>query len=177
MKNFKLSPALDLKLSNNVNAAKGGGEEIPAGGWRGGEEVPKGGWRGGEEIPAGGWRGGGEEIPAGGWRGGEEIPKGGWRAYAQTDVYRTNDGSAYFRFGFARVGNRVEIDILDMPSYGGRASDQHSTHRLKSERGGYKVCFGDPSVSDSISSAKNWAKQWAEHTWKYITTGTPFPNR
>jgi hypothetical protein len=40
----------------NLQTECGGGEEIPAGGWRGGEEIPAGGWRGGEEIPAGGWR-------------------------------------------------------------------------------------------------------------------------
>lgn len=141
----------------------------------GGEEVPSGGWRGGEEIPKGGWRGG-EEIPKGGWRGGEEIPKGGWRSYAKTDTYRTEDGRAYFEFGFAQVGSRVEIDIIDSPGYGSRSDSVHTTHRLKSERGGYKICFGDPAVSSDLASAKKWAKEWAECTWKYITTGREFPN-
>lgn len=172
--------ARNEKLSTVTNNQKGG-EEIPTGGWRGGEEVPAGGWRGGEEIPKGGWRGG-EEIPKGGWRTpssstfSEEIPSGKWLAHVAKDVYRTKDGRAYFEFGFAQVGSRVEIDILDSPSYGGRADDVHTTHRLKSERGGYKICFGDPSVSHDISSAKKWAAMWAELTWKYITSGQTFPN-
>lgn len=172
--------ARNTKLSTVTNIQKGG-EEIPAGGWRGGEEVPAGGWRGGEEIPKGGWRGG-EEIPKGGWRApssspfSEQIPSGKWLAHVAKDVYRTKDGRAYFEFGFAQVGSRVEIDILDSPSYGGRTEDVHTTHRLKSERGGYKICFGDPSISNDISSAKKWAAMWAELTWKYITTGQTFPN-
>ena len=33
-------------LPATVNSSsKGGGEEIPVGGWRGGEEIPVGGWR------------------------------------------------------------------------------------------------------------------------------------
>ena len=142
---------------------------------KGGEAIPSGRFMGGEEIPVGGWRGG-EEIPIGGWRGGEEVPAGGWRNYIKTDVYRTQDGRAYFEFGFAQVGSNVEIDILDTPGYGSRDENVHITHRLKSERGGYKICFGEPSISSDMHSAKKWAGQWAEHTWKYITTGKQFPN-
>jgi hypothetical protein len=128
-----------------------------------------------EEIPYGSFRGG-EEIPPGGWRNGEEIPPGGWRSYIYKDDYRTRDGRAYYKFGFAQVGSNIEIDILDMPGYGGRDDALHPTHRLKSERGGYKICFGNPSISNDINSAKKWAAIWAEHTWKYITTGKPIPN-
>ena len=161
-----------------------GGEEIPTGGWRGGEEIPKGGWRAVEEIPAGGWRGGeeipkggwrgGEEIPKGGWRGGEEIPKGGWRA--KEDVYRTNDGGGYFKFRFYPIGDYYEIDILAMPSYGSRSSDMHSTHRLPSGRGGYKICFGDPRILRDLNTAKKWAAVWSEYTNRYIKYGNAFPN-
>lgn len=129
----------------------------------------------GEAIPTGRFMGG-EEVPAGGWRGGEEVPKGGWRTYIKIDVYRTEDGRAYFEFGFAQIGSNVEIDILDMPGYGGRDENVHTTHRLKSERGGHKICFGEPSISSDMHFAKKWAAQWAEHTWKYITTGKQFPN-
>lgn len=128
-----------------------------------------------EKIPKGRFLGG-EKLPSGGWRGGEEVPSGGWRSYIKTDVYRTRDGRAYFEFGFAQVGSNVEIDILDMPGYGGRDDGLHSTHRLKSERGGYKICFGNPSISNDMYNAKKWAAQWAEHTWKYILSGRQFPN-
>lgn len=141
---------------------------------KGGEAIPAGCFMGGEEVPAGGWRF--EQIPTGRFMGGEEVPKGGWRTYIKSDVYRTQDGRAYFEFGFAQVGSNVEIDILDMPGYGGRDENVHITHRLKSERGGYKICFGEPSISSDMHSAKKWAAQWAEHTWKYITTGKQFPN-
>ena len=150
-----------------------GGEDIPAGGWRGGEDIPAGGWRGGEDIPAGGWRGG-EDIPAGGWRGGEDIPAGGWRA--ETDVYRTKDGNGYFKFRFYKIGDYFEIDILAMPSYNNRDSGCHSTHRLSSSRGGYKICFGDPRMVSTLSLAKQWAAMWSEHTMNYIRNGVQFPN-
>jgi hypothetical protein len=129
----------------------------------GGEEIPAGGWRGGEELPKGGWRSGGEEIPSGGWR-------------AVEDVYRTRDGSGYFKFRFYQIGDYYEIDILAMPSYGSRSNDLHATHRLPSGRGGYKICFGDPRVVTDIKTAKKWASTWSEHTYTYIKSGNPFPN-
>jgi hypothetical protein len=134
-------------------------------------QVVSGGWRGGEEIPPGGWRGG-EEIPPGGWRGGEEIPPGGWRAVE--DVYRTRDGRAHFTFQFHEVGGHYEVDIVDMPSYGGRDSSLHNTHRLPSDRGGYKVCIGGESSVRSLEQARRWAKSWSEETWKYIKHGEQF---
>lgn len=174
MKSKIQSRAQDLKLSR---VTEGGGEEIPKGGWRGG----------GEEIPKGGWRGGGEEIPKGGWRapttvttqsieteGGELIPVGGFRAVE--DVYRTQDGIGYFKFRFYQVGDYYEIDILAMPSYGIRDSGPHITHRLTSGRGGYKICFGDPTVVTTLSAAKQWAAMWSEHTMNYIRHGRSFPN-
>lgn len=105
--------------------------------------------------------------------GGEEIPPGGWRT---EDTYRTKDGEAYFKFRFIPLGNYYEIDIIASPSYGNRVSDLHNTHRLPSERGGLKVCFADPFVVTDLTTAKKWAAMWAEHTWKYIKSGTPFPN-
>jgi hypothetical protein len=164
----KNQPAQVVKLSTVITWSCGGGEEIPAGGWRSG---------GGEEIPAGGWRtGGGEEIPAGGWRagGGEEIPAGGWRAVV--DMYRSKDGTCYFQFRFFPVGAYYDIDILDMPSYGRRSADLHETHRLPSERGGYKICFGDPKIIADLNTAKRWAASWSELTVKYIKEGAAFPN-
>ena len=186
---IKTGRVQDIKLSKiEVKAgshSNGGGEDIPAGGWRGGgEDIPAGGWRGGgEDIPAGGWRGGGEDIPAGGWRAMAFqpypstlgfIPAGGFRA--TTDVYRSVDGISYFKFSFYPIGDYYEIDILAMPSYGIRDSGLHNTHRLNSGRGGYKICFGDPTVIKTIQMARKWAAAWSEHTVRYIRNGTPFPN-
>lgn len=168
-------------VSNGQNKPAAGGEEIPVGGWRGGEEIPTGGWRGGEEIPTGGWRGG------------EEIPEGGWRASSSSfladllgtntsqksvvhDVYRTKDGRHYFEFVFYWTGEYYDIDIFKMPSYGNRSKDLHDTHRLPSDRGGYKICFGDPHLIDSLDEGRRWAGIWAECTMNYILYGNNFPN-
>ncbi len=117
---------------------------------------------------------GGEEIPPGGWRGGEEIPPGGWRAVI--DTYRSTDGTYYFKFCFYPAGDYYDVDILAMPSYGSRSSDLHLTHRLPSERGGYKICFGEPQIISDLNTAKKWAASWSELTVTYIKTGREFPN-
>lgn len=183
MKHKNESRAHDYKMSRVASISI---DLLPSGGWRGG----------GENIPAGGWRGGGEDIPAGGWRGGQELPRGGWRTpsplpqsnllrvdelpsggfNAIEDVYRTKDGLGYFKFRFYQIGDYYEIDILAMPSYGGRDGNPHITHRLISSRGGYKICFGEPRIVTSLSLAKQWASMWAEHTMNYIRFGKPFPN-
>jgi len=185
-------PVHDVKPNQMFNSKKGGGDEIPPGGWRSGSD----------QIFSVGWRsGGGDEIPFGGWRanfkGGwltpssfsetegqnalvpistpfESIPYGGFRS--AIDVYRTKTGNGYFKFRFYRIGSYYEIDILAMPSYNSRATDCHSTHRLP-ERGGYKVCMGDPRILTTLTEAKKWAAVWSELTMKYIMYGTSFPNK
>ena len=105
----------------------------------------------------------------------EDLPAGGFRSTKQ-DTYRTKDGRAEFQFRFVPQGNHFEIDILKQPRYGLRKSDLHNTHRLPSDRGGHRICLGDPSAAGDLNAAYKWAAMWAEHTWKYIATGTPFPN-
>lgn len=100
----------------------------------------------------------------------DSIPKGGFRS--TDDVYRTKFGNGFFKFRFYWIGSYYEIDILAMPSYNSRLSDDHSTHRRKSARGGYKVCFGDESFLTTLSEAKKWAGVWSELTMKYIIHGT-----
>ncbi len=102
----------------------------------------------------------------------EVLPTGGFRAIR--DTYRTKDGRALFTFGFVANGDHYEIDILDQPSYGIRDDDQHSTHRLRSGRGGYRICLGNPRAASDLSAAYKWAAAWAENTWAYIHKGTPF---
>jgi hypothetical protein len=103
----------------------------------------------------------------------EEIPPGSFRA-PRTATYRTNDGKAYFEFRFVEDGSYWEIDILSAPSYGTRSSDLHSTHRLPSARGGYRICLADPSDAHSVSKAFKFAESWSEMTWRYIQTGKNF---
>ena len=93
------------------------------------------------------------------------------------DTYRTKDGKAYFDFRFVEVGSRVEIDIVKTPSYGNRSRNSHKTHRLRSSRGGDKICVGDESAIKNLSVAKKTATAWAEQTWRYINTGAPFSSR
>jgi hypothetical protein len=104
----------------------------------------------------------------------ESIPLGGWKAN-YLDTYRTTDSAAFFKFRFVNVGSYYEIDILEMPSYAGRSSDQHTTHRLNSTRGGQRICFGDPNVASTLNKAQKWAGIWSEATWKYIRTGVEMP--
>ena len=98
------------------------------------------------------------------------------KGYITTYEYQTPDRQAYFKFGLYQNGYIVEIDILYMPSYNYRDTGLHYTHRLTSERGGYKICFGDPTVSNNVYTARIWAEQWAKHTWNYIRYGKEFPN-
>ena len=104
--------------------------------------------------------------------GGEKIPPGGWRA--TQDEYRTRDGRAFFVFRFVAVGSFFEVDIVSMPSYGGRNEGAHETHRLSSDRGGKRICFGQPSAINTLQIAYEFAESWAENTWKYIKTGERF---
>ena len=152
----------NMQSTNNQNP-RPGGEKIPPGGWRG-AETPQ---PGGEKIPPGGWRESSAPQP-----GGEKIPPGGWRA--TQDEYRTRDGRAFFVFRFVAVGSFFEVDIVSMPSYGGRNEGAHETHRLSSNRGGKRICFGEPSAINTLQIAYEFAESWAENTWKYIKTGERF---
>jgi hypothetical protein len=108
----------------------------------------------------------------------EKIPVGSWKS-SQRGEYRTKDGRAYFTFNFVETGfffTRYEIDIVSQPSYGSRPDGLHVTHRLTSNRGGYRICLGDESQANSLSNARRWAAAWAECTWTYICTGREFPN-
>lgn len=93
---------------------------------------------------------------------------------AINDVYRTNDGQAYFEFNFVKVGQFYEIDIIRTPNYNGRSEGLHETHRLPSDRGGYKVCFAAESAVTSLERARKWVEAWSEGTWRYIKTGATF---
>ncbi|MEO0403249.1 MAG: hypothetical protein AAF193_00110 [Bacteroidota bacterium] len=103
--------------------------------------------------------------------------KGGYSDFI--DVYLAKDRRSLFRFGFYWNSlGYFEVDILSMPSYGSRSSDMHTTHRVSSSRpgGGYKICFGNPSIINSPDIARKWAGIWAELTLDYIKTGKRFPN-
>ncbi len=117
-----------------------------------------------------------ESIPKGVFLGGddEEIPPGGWRTYLFIGDYRTQDAQATFSFGFARIGEHVEIDILDMPSYGNNENDLQNTNCIPSERGGYKIALSNENVPKGLNAAQRQAEQWAELTWQQMNEGIVF---
>ncbi len=90
------------------------------------------------------------------------------------DTYRTNDGRALFTFMFVEeTGGNWRVDIQSQPSYGGRDSGLHASHRLSSSsaRTGHKICFDRPECANNYSKAKSYAETWAEATWAWIRDG------
>lgn len=86
--------------------------------------------------------------------------------------YRTKDGKADYKFSFEqqRDGD-YRAYVESSPSYGSRASDIHSTHRLND--GGRKyVCWTEDLHSED--EAKTVAAKWADATQDYIKTGKKF---
>lgn len=159
-----------------------GGEEIKPGTLHGGEEIKPGTLHAGEEMKPGTLHGG-EEIKPGTLHGGEEIMPGtlhGKDEYIKAGTlcasfspatYRTKDGSAFYKFRYVDLGGKFEIDILEQPSYSGRADSAHVTHKLPSDRGGEKICIASGSEPTGIEGAQNISMQWAELTHNYIKTG------
>lgn len=184
-------PVQDAKPSTITNL-KNGGEEIKPGTLHGGEEIKPGTLHGGEEIKPGTLHGGeeikpgtlhgGEEIKPGTLHGGEEIKPGTLHAGEELKggtlcasfspaTYRTLDGTGYYQFRYAQVGNHFEIDILNQPSYGGRDTSATVTHRLSSSRGGSKICISSGHEPRDIETVKKISTEWAELTHNYIKTG------
>lgn len=153
-----------------------------------------------ELLVAGVFHGGEEWVPPGVFHGGEEwVPPGVFHNtsngagllsrfvssvkqlfYETPDLppseiwYRTARGSYNFNFRFCWQKQYYEIDILKTPSYQSRSDDLHSTHRLPSKRGGYKICVKDNSKVNSLQQAKIYCALWAEATARYIETGKTF---
>ena len=84
-----------------------------------------------------------------------------------TKVYRSRDGSAYFKFAFAPQGDLIEIYCLSHPSLGGRDPSPLKTHLYSSG----KVCFVAGYEPTTQSRAEERARQWAEYFLEYRRTG------
>ena len=76
-----------------------------------------------------------------------------------------------YKFNIRRVGNEYRAYILESPSYRGRATDLHSTHRHY-DGWRYYVCWSNPVTS--YDDMVNVATQWANCTQQYIEHGTRF---
>ncbi len=101
------------------------------------------------------------------------IPKGRFEAQG---TYRTRNGKGLFTFDFVKdQGLPYEIDILSMPSYGGRNQSVVLTHRLPSSRPGVDmmICIADEHKHklNTLEAAQDIAIAWSELTMTYIEQG------
>lgn len=87
--------------------------------------------------------------------------------------YRTTDGAADYRFSFEEQDDGTWRAYIErQPSYRGRDTDAHGTHRLTADDGRRYICWTDPL--GSLAEAKQVAALWADATQEYIRTGNKF---
>lgn len=91
-----------------------------------------------------------------------------------TFIYNTSDRQAYFKFNIIKTGQIYEIDIIETPEHLGKSISSTDTHQSISNRGGYKICFGNPNVVTDIDKAREFSGEWAELAWKNLQTGEAF---
>lgn len=89
-------------------------------------------------------------------------------------TYMTRDRSCTFTFHLKPVRGVVRIYIVSQPSYGRRAADGHSTHRIGVNSEHPYVCIADRHQPSNVPDALSWAVYWAEKTAAYIRHGTSF---
>ena len=85
---------------------------------------------------------------------------------ARAMIYRSRDGSAFFRFQVTQSGDGVRIHILEFPN-----PQVGSCHVLHDSHGPY-ICWSQ--VVRSVAEAKAVAAIWAEATLVYQRTGRTF---
>jgi hypothetical protein len=81
------------------------------------------------------------------------------------------------RFAFElekQSDGKLRAYILEAPSFGGRADDGHSTHRLFEPGRGHYVCVRDDLQPTNLDEARDWARYWADGASRYIKTGKEF---
>jgi hypothetical protein len=82
-----------------------------------------------------------------------------------------------YRFVFnlePQANGTVRAYIVDAPSFNGRASDGHATHRLYESGRGHYVCIRDDLQPNNLREARDWARYWADGASRYIKTGREF---
>jgi hypothetical protein len=81
-----------------------------------------------------------------------------------------SDPQMRFRFTIVRCANGdFRAYIRQQPGYGSRATDAHSTHRLRDARGHF-VCW--QPMPKTAADILRVTRLWADRTARYITTGT-----
>lgn len=89
-----------------------------------------------------------------------------------TTVYRSEDGTTYFRFSIAHVQDGLyRVYILEQPGYRGRRDDGHTTHRYFGDENPY-ICWDGRMAT--IGDARGVAQEWSELTLRYIRYGIRF---
>jgi hypothetical protein len=87
-------------------------------------------------------------------------------------LYRASDGSCDYEFSFEeQTDGTWRPYIMNQPSYNGRETDQHSTHRLSDGSRKY-ICWD--RLLETLEEAKKVAAIWADKTQEYIRSGTRF---
>lgn len=90
-----------------------------------------------------------------------------------TVYYRTKDGRADYGFSFEReTSGEWRAYIVSQPSYQGRDTGMHPTHRLYNTAGRPYVCW--TTTLRSEHEARQVARTWADKTQNYIKTGQRF---
>jgi hypothetical protein len=90
-----------------------------------------------------------------------------------TIKYRTQDGQTDYEFSFERQANGDwRAYIVSQPSYGFRATDSDSTHRLTDRSDGRKyVCIKRPP--QTRADLERVVAAWCDRTQDYIKYGIP----
>ena len=84
-------------------------------------------------------------------------------------IYRTKDGRADYYFSIEQQSNgSLRAYITSMPSYGARANDPHTTHRL-SDNGRKYVCWSREIYDEN--ELKSIISVWSDMTQKYLKAG------
>ncbi|MBX3451339.1 MAG: hypothetical protein KF777_17355 [Planctomycetaceae bacterium] len=88
---------------------------------------------------------------------------------AYKGTYRTKSGQNYFGFSYeSQPSGEVRAYIESQPSYQGRPTGGHDTHRYYDGRN--YICMGNCPPTN-LSDAIAYSKAWAERTERYIRTG------
>lgn len=90
-----------------------------------------------------------------------------------TTIYRTTDGRADYSFSIERQADGAyRAYITSQPSYGGRSSGAHTTHRLTDGAGRKYICWDRALYNER--DVKAVVAKWADCTQGYLRTGEPF---
>jgi hypothetical protein len=90
-----------------------------------------------------------------------------------TTVYRSEDGTTYFRFRIVRPpSGAFRVYIVEQPGYRWRPDDGHTTHRFCDDDDNHYICWDGRMAT--IGDALGVAGEWSELTLRYIRHGIRF---